>query len=111
MIRARAYTLQALTGGVEAHLQLLRAFTLQLLNASRGVDAILSGSILCLEERYRLLVRAELEGDELVSLRAVLCRFYAVKLQAFCEGIDHSEALPTSGQVSKSVHHSRTAER
>lgn len=64
------------------------------------MEGILSGSILCLEERYQLLVGAHLEGEVPVSLRSVLCRYYALKMHVFCEGTDHSEAAPTSGQVS-----------
>lgn len=64
------------------------------------MEGILSGSILCLEERYQLLVGADLGGDVPISLCTVLCRYYALKMQVFCEGTDHSEVLPTSGQVS-----------
>lgn len=95
-----AFPLQKLTAAVEAHRQVLRAFTLQLLEATQGMQGILSGSILCLEERYQLLVGVDLEADVPISLSTVLCRYYALKMQVFCEGIDHSEALPTSGQVS-----------
>lgn len=87
---------------MDAHQQLLRNFTLQLLDAAAagGAGGGLSGSLLSLKERYELLIGAELEEEGgPVGLRAVLRRYYAFKLQAFCDVMADAELLPSAEQV------------
>ena len=87
---------------MDGHQQLLRSFTLQLLDAAAagGAGVGLSGNLLVLEERYEQLIGAELEEEGgPVGLRAVLRRYYMLKLQAFCDVMADAEMLPSAEQV------------
>ena len=88
--QCRCMVLQELSAAVEAHVELIRAFTEQLLAAA--AEGSLIGMLLTLEEQHRSVAGAMLlDASATVSLPAVLRQYYRGNLDLYVSACGTNE--------------------